>query len=431
MKRRHFLWGAAGTAAISTAAWAGVRHWPERGWFNPCLGDLPQALADHPVVRLAWEGVDAGQFWDSHVHLVGVGDGGSGIWVNPNMDSPLHLLPYVQKKFYQNAACVEHADGRVDSAYRERLMGLLDDMRPNKGAGTENNRSRLLLFAFDWHYGENGIRREDLSTFHVPDYAARDAARSHPQHFVWAASIHPYRKDAIKALETALHDGAVAIKWLPAAMGMDPASPRCDAYFEMLAHYNVPLIVHAGEEQAVQGEGFQHLGNPLRLRRALAAGVRVVVAHCATHGSDIDFEHPDQPRVESFTLFERLMANAQYHGRLFGEISGITQINRARFLPRILDHSEWRERLLHGSDYPLVGLMPLFSLKHIVAQGLLDEAVVPAIQALRDYNPLLFDFVLKRHLRLVTPQGVKQLPASVFATRAFFDRSARTRLPAR
>ncbi len=212
------------------------------------------------------------------------------------------------------------------------------------------------------------------------------------------------------------------MKWLPAAMGMDLDSPRCDAYFEIMARHNLPLIVHAGEEKAVQGEGFQHLGNPLKLRRALAAGVRVVVAHCASHGIDIDTDHPDKPVVESFELFERMMAEPRYQDRLFGEISAITQMNRMHILPRILKHSDWHTRLLHGSDYPLVGVMPLFSVKKFAAEGLLDPAVVPVIQELRDYNPLLFDFVLKRHLRLQTAEGIKKFPPAIFTTRTFFAR---------
>ena len=102
-------------------------------------------------------------------------------------------------------------------------------------------------------------------------------------------------------------------------------------------------------------------------------------------------------------------------------------------LPRILGHSDWHARLLHGSDYPLVGVMPLFSVQKFAEQGLLDEAAVPVIQALRDYNPLLFDFVLKRHLRVQTldektSEGkilprVKKFPASIFATRTFFSRT--------
>lgn len=423
MNRRRFLLGT-GAAMLSMSGCREINVWPERSLFNPCLNEMPPRLVNHPVIRTAWEGVDAAQVWDCHVHLAGLGDGGTGIWVNPDMDSLMHPLQYIQKNFYLNASCTENQDamGRVDAVYVERLVSLLESMQPANVASVPSNRGRLMIFAFDWHYSEDGTRREDLSTFHVPNHAAKDVALKYPQHFIWVASIHPYRKDALIALEASIQEGAVAVKWLPAAMGIDPDSPRCDAYFEIMARHNLPLIVHAGEEKAVQGEGFQHLGNPLKLRRALAAGVRVVVAHCASHGMDIDTDHPDKPVVESFELFERMMAEPRYQGRLFGEISAVTQMNRMHILPRILKHSDWHTRLLHGSDYPLVGIMPLFSVKKFAAEGLLDPAAVSVIQELRDYNPLLFDFVLKRHLRLQTTEGIKKFPPAIFTTRTFFAR---------
>ena len=52
-----------------------------------------------------------------------------------------------------------------------------------------------------------------------------------PRDFEWVASIHPYRTDALEALEQAKRDGARAVKWLPSAMGIDPASPRCDRFY--------------------------------------------------------------------------------------------------------------------------------------------------------------------------------------------------------
>jgi len=86
------------------------------------------------------------------------------------------------------------------------------------------------------------------------------------------------------------------------------------------------------------------------------------------------------------------------------------------FLPKIISNRDWAGRLLNGSDYPLPGILPLFSLDRLVGDGLLDPAVVPAIRSLRETNALLFDFVLKRNLRV----GDVRLPASAFETRDFF-----------
>ena len=57
-------------------------------------------------------------------------------------------------------------------------------------------------------------------------------------------------------------------------MGIDPASPKCNQFYQKLHEYNMPIISHTGRESAVQG-GDQTFGNPLKMRKALDSGVRV------------------------------------------------------------------------------------------------------------------------------------------------------------
>jgi len=200
----------------------------------------------------------------------------------------------------------------------------------------------------------------------------------------------------VEALEQAKRDGARAVKWLPAAMGIDPASARCDRFYAALARLDVPLITHAGLERAVIGGYSQDYGNPLRLRRALASGVRVVVAHCASMGRDVDIDRaPDGPLVDSFELFVRLMQEPRHEKRLFGDISAMTQVNRAGpALARVIERTDWHPRLLNGSDYPLPGVMPVFSVDYLVSLGLLAPAAGadPRTAALRFLDPLLDSF---------------------------------------
>lgn len=404
MKRRHFLrLGAVALAGGAAAAWARPRVW------NPCLAALPPELANHSLVREAWAGIDAARVWDSHVHIAGTGDSDSGIVVGPQLSSPLHPLQYVQRLFYMNAGCAHEARGRVDQSYVERLRNLMDGFPPG---------AKLLLLAFDHFHDEAAKAQPQRSAFFVPDAYARALAAKHGDVFEWASSIHPYRADAVAALESAAAQGARAVKWLPAAMNIDPASPRCDAFYTAAARLDIPLIVHCGEEKAVQGSNTQAFGNPLRLRRALDHGVRVIVAHCASLGEDVDLDRGDAgPVVPSFDLFARLMDEPRYQKLLYADISALTQRNRAGApLRAVLERREWHGRLLNGSDYPLPGILPLFSPAALAADGLLDRAAVQPLEDLRGHNPLLFDFVLKRHLRV---NGVG-FPAAVFETRRFF-----------
>ena len=115
MRRRHLLAGSAAAlgAGLAAAAW---RYWPDEGFWNPCRAALPQRLAGHELVRAAWEGIDARAMWDAHAHLVGSGDSGSGIYVNPQMESLLSPGQYARRLFLLNAGCAHDAPDSVDRA---------------------------------------------------------------------------------------------------------------------------------------------------------------------------------------------------------------------------------------------------------------------------------------------------------------------------
>jgi predicted TIM-barrel fold metal-dependent hydrolase len=391
-------------AAAGAAAW---RYWPEQGFWNPCHADLPRRLAGHELVQRAWEGIDPAQVWDSHAHLIGTGDSGSGVFVHPGTESLLNPGQYARRLFFLNAGCVhDAAAGSVDRAYVERMQNLVGGLRPG---------CKLLLFAFERAHDERGEPDPEHTMFHVPDAYARDVAKRNPDQFEWAASIHPYRQDALAALEQAKREGARAVKWLPSAMGIDPASPKCDRFYEALSRHGLPLIAHAGEERAVLGREAHDFGNPLRLRRALDAGVRVVIAHCASIGEDRDLDRgPGGPYVDSFSLFVRVF---EKYASCYGDISAMTQVNRAgAALARVVENERWHARLLNGSDYPLPGVMPIFSVDYLVSLGMIAAPAADVLREIRLHNPLLFDFVLKRNLR----SNGRALAARVFETRGFF-----------
>ncbi len=405
--RRHLLFGALGLGAVGAA---GVLGWPlARPYLvNPCLSGLPPELADHPLVTAAWEGIDPERLWDCHVHLAGVGDGGSGIVISERMFSPLHPLAYLQRLFYLNAGCAQDAPGQVDQHYVARLVNLMAGMARGM---------KLMLFAFDHVHDALGRVQPAQSTFYVPNAYAQSVAAAHSTLFEWVCSVHPYRDDCVEALEAAVAGGARAVKWLPPAMAIDPASPLCDRFYAALARLDLPLISHGGEERAVHGPGSPGWANPLRLRRALDAGVRVVVAHCASAGEDVDLDHADAPSVPSFDLFARLMDSPDYAGRLFGDISAINLRDRdVAVVGEIIAREAWQHRLLYGSDYPLPGVLPLVSPARFADAGMLEHAAVPVLEHLREYSSILFDFVLKRHLH----QDGRRFAVSVFHTRDFF-----------
>lgn len=381
-------------------------------WRNPCRGTLPPALARHDLVLSAFEGLDATKLVDVHAHLLGTGDSGSGCTIHPSMRQWWRPLEVLRRKVILNAACIDEDAGSVDRAYVQRLSTLAADFP----AG-----ARWWLYAFAPAADDEGQERPDWSTFTVPDAYAAEVAAAHPARFDWVASIHPYRPDAVERLRQAAARGARAVKWLPSAMNIDLASPRCRPFYDALAATGLPLVVHCGEEAAAPGAGQEAYGNPLAVRAPLAAGVTVIVAHAASLGHALDTDRPSAPKVPAFDLWARVMdehrASArmrdEHRGspRLLADLSAVFQRNRRPAVwRRILEREDWHAQLLHGSDHPLPGVMPLTSLDKLVAAGLLAAADAPVLQRVRTHNPLLADFVLKRRLRL----GSVRLPPSVF-----------------
>jgi predicted TIM-barrel fold metal-dependent hydrolase len=269
------------------------------------------------------------------------------------------------------------------------------------------------LLAFDKNYTADGSVNLEKTEFYVPNEYVFALAEKYPSLFFPNISVNPYRPDALEELEKWARKGARIVKWLPNAMGIDPSDPRCDSFYQKMKELDLILLSHGGEEKAVEAEEDQKLGNPLRLRRPLDFGVKVIVAHCAGLGSNEDLDGAAKKTVSNFELFIRLMDEKRYAGLLFGEISAMTQFNRiGTALTTILQREDLHERLVNGSDYPLPAINVLIRTRPLVRLGYITAGERECLNEIYDYNPLLFDFVLKRTIKL--PGTERRLPASVF-----------------
>jgi len=361
-------------------------------------------------VEKCFAGIDRSQVWDAHVHLIGLGAGGTGCRVDPEMLSHLHPIKRFQFDMYKAAAGITDP-ASADADYVERLLRLHRDANP---AG------KLVLLAFDHYVDEQGVERPELSALYTPNEYVLRLAAEHPD-LVACASIHPYRADCLDRLDAVAASGARCVKWLPNAMGIDPGSARCDPFYRRLAQMRLPLITHGGKEYAMDAASHQDLGNPLRLRRALDAGVRVVVAHCAALGSFRDLDRDGQPQARSFDLFMRLFAEAEYEENLFADISTLAHTHHGLGpLRELLRASELHHRLVYGSDYPLPALRFMLSPSKLQLGGLLTAGDRRMCNELFRTNPLLFDFAVNRSLRLVENGKVYRFSTRVFETQWLF-----------
>lgn len=340
---------------------------------------------------------------DFHVHAVGVGAKGSGAWVNPHMKdflSPKHYLKYL---VYMSASGIRDLLN-ADEEYLERLVSLIR---------SEPRLGRHLLFAFDFFHDKEGKEQREKSTFFIPNEYVIKVASAYPDIFIPVGSIHPYRKDALSRLEKLNAAGVKFIKWLPNAQHIDARDERSLSFLLKMKEYGMTLITHTGDEKAVEGEEFQKLGNPLVFRKALDQGVPIVMAHFASLGICDDFDHPNSEKKSCFDLFWRLMKEKKYEGHLWGETSALTLYTRVgKPLLSVLENPEMAGRFVHGSDYPLPAINILYRTGQLKKMGYLTEQEAKDLNEIYQYNPLLFNHVLKKTVK--HPESKKKMMASIF-----------------
>ena len=417
MNRRKFIKNSLlATSGLSLAGLTAWHHFFDGEVFNPCsLDAIPDEILNHELMAKVIDGIDFNSLWDCHFHLIGNGlnpsidNLSSGGWLSPKMTSWSSPMQKLQYEFYLNAGCINNSEF-ADKEYMQAVIKMAEHLP--KGI-------RFMLLAFDYQHDEDGKANQPDSTFYMPnEYAAR-MAKLNPL-FEWIASIHPYREDAVEHLQWCVENGARAVKWLPPAMNIDPASEKCNAFYDALVKHQIPLLTHAGDEKAVHSEELQKLANPLLLRKPLEMGVNVIVAHCASLGEAEDIESNSQKKISNFNLFARLMEDSNYKQNLLGDISAINLFNRnIDEVKQIISNQHWHERLLYASDFPLPGVMPIVSSTNLASHHLLSKETVEFLSKLRLHNSWLFDFAQKRLLEV---DGIS-FSNKVFSTRHHFTQS--------
>jgi predicted TIM-barrel fold metal-dependent hydrolase len=356
----------------------------------------PEARA---LAARALEGLDPRAILDVHAHVAGSAEDGSGCEISADMRSWLHPWRRIQYSIYLEACGVDD----VAHGEPEMVARLLEVVR-----------GQACVLALDHRYGMDGRPDREGTALYVPNDLVLRLAEEHPGTLRAGVSVHPGRPDALAELARCAARGARIVKWLPNSMGIDPADPRCDPFYDRMRELGMTLLTHAGEENAL-AEGGRELGNPLRLRRALDRGVRVIVAHCASLGDGEDLDRGSGDEVPNFDLFLRLMGEERYRGLVWGELSAVLFRNReTRVLRTLLERTDLHERLVDGTDWPLPAIRVMVSTRRLEREGFLESGERKALDEIFRYDPRLFDLALKRTVR--GPHG-ERFPPSVFQVR--------------
>jgi uncharacterized protein len=305
---------------------------------------------------------------DVHVHLFGNGRGGLDCWRRRRW----LMAPFMQAMMRDIQLTCRLDDPRLDTLYLEQLLTWI----------SRSSLEAVVLLAYDWVHDDAGKPRKDLSDLFVSNDAVLGAAKRSTK-LLPAVSIHPARSDALDELERCAASGAVLLKLLPCVQNIDCNLPRYKTFWSKLAELGLPLLAHTGGEFCVRSVR-NDLKSPRCLRLPLECGVNVIAAHCGTRALPWDGDH-----------FEEFCQMRQAYPNLYGDLSPLSHITHLKSLERLRQEPE---RLLHGSDYPVVSAVFPSWLK-----GWIDRETCQSLRAIR--NPL------EKRIRLTRALG---FPERVF-----------------
>lgn len=263
----------------------------------------------------------------------------------------------------------KYNDDTVDFYPLENLSHLLE---LNRGV------KKAVVLAMDQVYDRNGVAQPSETAYYVSnEFLVKGLAflreKLGRDNLLYGASVHPFRKDALKELEYAKRHGAKLVKWIAAVhqIPVDDQDPRLRAFYLKLAELKLPLLVHIDEEGSFGKMHVEYTG-AFRLAYPLSLGVKLIVAHVATKGATVVPGGARSPMLTHYEQLKRLIdedlakgakGHNGWRGQLYADISVLPMAptvicrDERKFPLYDIVHDDyekyWKGRLLYGSDYPL------------------------------------------------------------------------------
>lgn len=208
---------------------------------------------------------------------------------------------------------------------------------------------RAVLLALDRVYDQQGSPLLTRADFSVDNDHVLSWCRANPELFLFGASIHPYRPDALDALDRVAEQGAVLIKWLPNSQGIDPARHALLPFYRKLRDLGLPLLCHTGFEFALPVHS-QSFGQTRRLRVPLDEGVTVIAAHSGSAGLFYN--------RAALAVFAKML---KHYPNLYADTAGLSLPSHMEALLWWRGHQEMIDRLLFATDHPVPIMSPAWT----------------------------------------------------------------------
>ncbi len=305
---------------------------------------------------------------DLHVHLFGIGEGGTGCKMAKSITDGL------QFRILEQMLGVRKMGKTFDEGYERVLAQQVRESGLNKAA----------ILGQDAIYDRHGKADWNRTSFFVPnDYVFAVASR-HAETMIPCPSINPSRGDALEELARCHEKGARLFKIHPPTQGVDVGDRRYARFYRRCSELNMLVLVHTGHEHSAPVID-KDLANPRRLEFALDQGCNIVACHSGTGWPS---DTPDQ-LPEFLALLKR-------YPNLWGDTAVLGTAGRVRDFGRLLDVPLVRSRLLHGSDFP-------FPIAPAAFAGKISEQVIKRISSETNW--------IKKDLDLKEAMGIGQISA--------------------
>ena len=288
------------------------------------LGVLGGALLGTPFERVEAEPQAAQKLLDIHVHLFGIGEGGTGCRLSKAITDGLNFRALVFTLGLRRQGTT------LDEAYEKVLVRQL------KSSGL----SKAAIVAQDAVYGPDGKPDWKRTSFYVPNDYVFEVVKRHAEIMIACPSINPDRGDAVDEVVRCHELGARLFKIHPPTQGVNVADKKHKPFFKKCAELGIVVLVHTGHEHSAPVLD-KLLASPDRLRPLLDQGCTVVACHAGTGWPS---DNPDQ-LPEFLALLKR-------YPRLWGDTAVLGTPGRVRDFARLLENPLAKSRLLHGSDFP-------------------------------------------------------------------------------
>ncbi len=285
---------------------------------------------------------------DIHIHAIGCANDGCYI-----------AKSLLRKLWFRLIA--NRLDIKSPAEYIPRLVQYLRESPIDLG----------VILATDAIYDGEG-RRDPRTALYVPNSFIFKINDQYPE-LLPGISVHPNRLDALEEMDRCIDAGAVLVKWIPNAQGIDPSNKKYIAFYRKLVEYKLPLLSHAGYEFTLPVVN-QDLGSPAKLRLPLEQGVTVIASHSGISYSGF-----------STRYMKVWLSLLKEYPNLYGDIAASSIGIAGCYVKKLLEDDLVCQRLVNGSDFP-----------------------IPPIKSVSDFfrksNPFTRDFDIKR--RLGVPESV-------------------------